>query len=298
MDAKNVENIPLQNTSKVIQPALDNLSALHQIWVKFVSCTGDYICTPHNIEQCNFCRLIRSHPVGYRRCRETAVRCVYLDPCCYHLFPCHAGLLVLAVPLRAEHGPLGALATGEIRTSSGCDDAGQVLERVRDLHLDEELLLHYYERIPVKQHDEIIMLGEAIYTLGNINSLQIAITRNDRPPVSRRPVRAAVNYILQNYNRPLTMDDVARQVNLSPAYFSLLFKQELQQTFTEFLREARMTRAKELLRDGDLAVSEIARLVGYEDANYFSRVFKKRMGVSPLDYRRAIFLRSTDTSSG
>jgi YesN/AraC family two-component response regulator len=99
----------------------------------------------------------------------------------------------------------------------------------------------------------------------------------------------AVDYILQQYMRPLTLDELARQAHLSPAYFSCLFSRKKRQTFTEFLTSTRLNKAKELLASGTKSpISDIARWVGYEDANYFSQVFKKNVGMSPTSYRKRI----------
>lgn len=104
---------------------------------------------------------------------------------------------------------------------------------------------------------------------------------------SQQFVKSAVNYVLKNYVKPLTLEEVAQQVHLSPAYFSYLFSREQGQTFTEFLIATRLEEAKELLKtDPALSISDIAGQVGYEDANYFSRVFKKKTGNTPARYRK------------
>lgn len=162
-----IENTPFQQNLDIIQPVLEGLSIFNESWIKYVSCSGAYISTPINKQQSNFCRLIRNHPVGYQRCRETARKCVYLDPKKHHLFPCHAGLYVLAVPLQGEQGHLGALATGEIRIDTGVQDTRQVLQKVGDLNLDRERLLAYYEEIPVKRRKKVLLLGETLYAISN-----------------------------------------------------------------------------------------------------------------------------------
>ncbi|HHW40776.1 MAG TPA: response regulator [Syntrophomonadaceae bacterium] len=103
----------------------------------------------------------------------------------------------------------------------------------------------------------------------------------------RQFVKSAAAYILQNYMKPLTLEEVARQVHLSPAYFSYLFRREQGRTFTDYLTATRLDKAKELLRtDPSLSISEVAGQVGYEDANYFSRLFKKKTGLTPARYRK------------
>jgi len=110
------------------------------------------------------------------------------------------------------------------------------------------------------------------------------------PPIHlshiQRILKTTVEYILENFAKPLTLEAIAQQVHLSPAYFSSLFKREQGQTLTEFLTQVRLEKAKELLRGNpSLSIYEISKQVGYEDANYFSRIFKKKMGISPIAYR-------------
>lgn len=92
-------------------------------------------------------------------------------------------------------------------------------------------------------------------------------------------------YIQDNYSRDISLDDVARYLNLSPYYFSKLFKAETGITFMDYLTDLRMARAQELLKDESLSIKEVCAEVGYSDPNYFSRSFKKNVGVTPTVYR-------------
>lgn len=92
-------------------------------------------------------------------------------------------------------------------------------------------------------------------------------------------------YITENYDKDISLDDVSRYLNLSPYYFSKLFKSETGTTFVEYLTNLRMERAQELLKDETLSIKEICASVGYADPNYFSRTFKKNVGVTPTVYR-------------
>ena len=79
---------------------------------------------------------------------------------------------------------------------------------------------------------------------------------------------------------------MARKVYISPYYLSHLFREELNITFLEYLTMVRMEEAKKLLKDTSLSIVAIASQVGYEDASYFSKVFKKYVGISPAQYRK------------
>lgn len=98
-------------------------------------------------------------------------------------------------------------------------------------------------------------------------------------------VRKAQNYIQENYQKDLSLDEVSRQLDLSPYYFSKLFKEETGSNFVEYVTNLRIARAKELLAGDGCSMKEICAEVGYSDPNYFSRIFKKNVGVTPTEYR-------------
>lgn len=101
-----------------------------------------------------------------------------------------------------------------------------------------------------------------------------------------KPITEAKKYIQDNYLRELKLEDVSSAVGFNAAYFSTLFRKETGQTFTNYLTDLRIRKAKELLCEKDVSVSDVAELVGYKDLKYFSRLFKKVTGISPSDYKK------------
>ena len=80
------------------------------------------------------------------------------------------------------------------------------------------------------------------------------------------------------------LDDVSSQVNISPYYFSKIFKEETGENFIEYLTRVRIDKAKELLVDANVSVKEAGIQSGYSDPNYFSRIFKMQMDMTPSEY--------------
>ena len=101
------------------------------------------------------------------------------------------------------------------------------------------------------------------------------------------------DYIQAHYMEDLSMQELARQMNYSEAYFCKLFKQCFGQNFTSYLTEYRVETAKKMLGQPTVNVKEIGRAVGYCDANYFAKVFKRITGQSPTDYRTELLLKKT-----
>lgn len=98
-------------------------------------------------------------------------------------------------------------------------------------------------------------------------------------------------YIRENYMYDLSMQDVARMMNYSEAYFCKLFKQCFNRNFTSYLTEYRVEEAKKMLAQPTVNVKDIGKAVGYSDSNYFAKVFKRITGQSPTEYRLDIFQR-------
>lgn len=93
-------------------------------------------------------------------------------------------------------------------------------------------------------------------------------------------------YLEDNYMFDLSLDSVGEILHISPAYLSAQFKKYQKMNFLDCLTELRINAAKELLTDPFRSSAEVASMVGYEDASYFARAFKKRTGMTPTQYRR------------
>ena len=92
-------------------------------------------------------------------------------------------------------------------------------------------------------------------------------------------------YIRNNYMKEISMQDAARMMNYSDAYFCKLFKQCFDQNFTSYLTGFRVNEAKKLLKDRSISVKDVSMQVGYYDSNYFAKVFKRMTGMIPSEYR-------------
>ena len=94
----------------------------------------------------------------------------------------------------------------------------------------------------------------------------------------------------RHYDEDLSLKDLANLFFITPTYLSKWFKDKTGATITQFVENLRMERARELLEYTSLSVGEIGRRVGYEDSNYFSRVFKKIYGIPPIKWPRICLL--------
>lgn len=97
----------------------------------------------------------------------------------------------------------------------------------------------------------------------------------------------AIQYINAHYFEDLNLDILAQNVFVSSYYLSHLFRREMGVTFSDYLTKVRVSRAKELLMEGR-SVEDVSECVGYRDGNYFIKIFKKYVGVTPSKYRKSV----------
>jgi AraC-like DNA-binding protein len=100
-----------------------------------------------------------------------------------------------------------------------------------------------------------------------------------------KQLRLARLILDRNYDAPITVEDLSREVALSPYYLIRAFRHVYKQTPHQYLVGLRIARAKELLRNSDLSITEICVVVGFESLGSFSTLFRKVAGISPSAYR-------------
>jgi two-component system response regulator YesN len=147
-----------------------------------------------------------------------------------------------------------------------------------------ELSLHYGRMI--KRCDTVSELQEILEWI--MNDL-LSIRRE--PSFRDSVIERAKTYILQNYsNEHLGLNEIARAMRLSPPYLARLFKKVVGMSVGRYIREVRVSRAKELLETTNLSIIEVALEVGYSDHSHFTKIFRKETGLSPSEYRKKAIL--------
>lgn len=100
-------------------------------------------------------------------------------------------------------------------------------------------------------------------------------------------IKKVCEYIEENMEHDISLENAADFAGLSSFYLSKLFREEKNETFINFLSNKRLEKSRMLLEETELSIKEIAAETGYNDQNYFSRIFKNKYGVSPKDYRKS-----------
>lgn len=136
---------------------------------------------------------------------------------------------------------------------------------------------------------------ERNYTMGNfiyisqVLSLILAEVyfreKTDDSSVQDRHVTVVIRYMYRNLHKTLTLQDISDEVQLSRSYLNAIFKAQTGKSPVEFFIHLKMKEACKLLKAGECYIYEVSEQLGYEDPYYFSRIFKKVVGVSPRDYQ-------------
>ncbi|WP_424768397.1 response regulator transcription factor [Paenibacillus sp. sgz302251] len=171
-------------------------------------------------------------------------------------------------------------------TESGRDIIRGILNYLSEVHDSlRGLKSDYSGEIPMK-------LWETLEECSTIQDYQrvlsdhlISVSRKLFTPKINAIIERALEKISASYMEDITLSRIAEEISIHPVWLSQLFKKETGKTFTEYLADFRINRAKTLLRDTSMKVYEISTAVGYNDLQYFGTLFKKKTGETPKEFR-------------
>jgi AraC-like DNA-binding protein/ligand-binding sensor protein len=204
---------------------------------------------------------------------------------------CFAGLTDTAVPVQLGDKVIGFLQTGQVALKNPSKGnfqriASQLLEWGSTVDLSRLEEAYFQSRVlTAPQYQAMVRLLEIFASHLTTISNQIAVQEaNAELPIIHR----AKDYIEKHTADPISLSEVAQALNVSTFYFCKLFKKATGLNFTEYLSRVRIEKAKNLLLNPNLRISEIAYEVGFQSLTHFNRVFLRIVGRSPSAYRDAL----------
>jgi AraC-like DNA-binding protein len=204
---------------------------------------------------------------------------------------CPAGLSDTVVPVRLGERLIGFLQTGQVfRKAPTPQQFERTVKLLQKWGIKTEraaLKEAYFATrvVPASQHEAVIKLLSIFAQHLSMLSNQVLVQHeNAEPPLITR----AKAYIQEHQGDNLRLGQIAKAVNSSPFYFCKQFKKATGLNFTDYLSRIRIERAKNLLLNPNLRVSEIAFEVGFQSLTHFNRVFKHTAGQSPTRYREQV----------
>lgn len=170
-------------------------------------------------------------------------------------------------------------------------DIQEILKQVKILIHDLIHQLHAYVQIDIdetslpkfvlKEEDKYQNLEVSLHYV--LHALFQPISK-ERYQESSALAKQAIAYIQQNFRKPISLNDLAKHLSVTPFYVSKIIKSSFGKNFTDVVAEVRIEEAKHLLKD-DYRVKEIAYMVGFQSQSYFAKMFKKMVGVTPSEYQ-------------
>lgn len=233
---------------------------------------------------CEFCSLMKSN-------RNTRRKCAYADKRSFnkcresgrlYIYKCHAGLVEAVMPLYENEKNIGYLMLGQISDNKNNNTLIEKITYWQEKYgFDTETLNTSIQSITYKSTEEIYAAAKIMEAC----TCYIAFKELIEPEESRT-FKAAKAYIDKNLSADLDIADICEELSLGRTKLYDIFKREANTGVSEYINRRRLHKAKSLLKTTDMSIPEIASAVGFNDYNYFSRVYKKRYGKAPKFYRK------------
>ena len=175
------------------------------------------------------------------------------------------------------------------------NDVNVIAKKLQEL---AKMILKISEELGVNDGNELVVQTEKLkikYLLYNnkhdaynevVKMIDILFDKvNVKGKISDDGMKVVVDYIERSIKKGISLEDVANHVNISTYYLSKIFKKEMGVNFITYITDRKMELAKEMLATTDVPVLNIALDLAYNEANYFSKAFKKKTGYTPSEYR-------------
>lgn len=237
-----------------------------------------------------FCEMVGNHPEGCSSCMKAQTRLHHnaarkLAP---QQIDCFFGLSEVAVPVVAGSRHIATLVSGQFLRREPTERDFSLIASALDITAGSQWQTRAHEAyfdttvISASKFQSIIQLLALLgqYLANYADRQAIACSENEPPAVA-----SAKAFIQAHMDEPITLDRVVRHVHVSRFYFCKLFKKATGLTLTEYVARVRLEKAKSLLMDPELRVSEIVFVAGFGSIPQFNSVFKQVVGMSPSAYR-------------
>lgn len=236
-----------------------------------------------NIHDNSYCIYIKTFPEAQKHCIERQYK--VLEKCKEGSFcgTCYAGVREYIYPILRLEKTIGFICVSGYK----CQNCESYMQETADrFSIPSKNLKETYNSLKdeMPEKTEIDTLLQPLCQM-----LELAYMKSENEYTEdEHLLEQVLRYIKKNHTLDLTLEDICRQFSCSRSHISHSFKKYTGQNFREYLTVIRLEDAKSLLQYSRLTVTEIAFSVGFGDSNYFSNVFRKYVGMSPLAYRKSV----------
>ena len=234
-----------------------------------------------NIHENPYCIYVKTFSKAFEHCVKRQKRVI--DKCKSGSFcgTCYAGVQEYVYPIYNSNLLVGFISVSGYRNPSynsyidKCSESFDIPAKVL-----RKTILSLKNDMPDKSYIDTLVIPL-------VRMLELAYTKLSDIKQPDNLISEIIKYVNRHYQENITLEQISKAFARSRSSISHTFKGETGQTFREYLISVRLRSAKSLLLYSNLSVTEIAFSVGFNDSNYFSNVFKKYMGISPIKYRNA-----------
>ena len=227
-----------------------------------------------------YCKYIQETQIGKNACRMSEIsllqKCRETKKMQMHI--CHAGLVDIAVPIIYEDEIIGYIIFGQLKTES---DFLKVKNYLSDFIPNIEKMSEYYAEISYYNSDRIKSVSSIATLL-----VKYILLENMLKPKLDENIQKVINYIEENLNSDLSVKSISKNVNISKSVLYKKFHSHFSCTPAYFINIKRVEKSTEYLLKTDMSIEEISQKLGFASASYYSRIFKKIKGVSPLKFKK------------
>lgn len=263
-----------------IQKLFDNFAACFDVSILFYSADGRIMKRGLNRSNCEYCQLVQDKLFDRQKCvsldDEKCKQCTSQRSMV--AYKCHAGLHEAVAPIFIENKLAGYTMLGQFRSSGRIPTA--ILKSAREKGLEKQIRAAYRKLPHYPQEKVSNMLGLFSMLINHITSMEIVGFRHNWL------LGQSLAYIERNMANPIRLSELAEDIGRSCSCISHAFKQYMSKSFTEFVIEAKLSRAEEYFRlKPEWTIGRVATELGYSDPLYFSRLYKKYRHITPKQFQ-------------
>jgi len=265
-----------------INAALEDFYKATDINMNLLKADFSFVGGRSHRENNRYCEAIQHTTKGKKECKFSDIR--LLEKCRETKKPqmhiCPAGLIDAAAPIFYNDVIIGYIIFGEMKANT---PFSAFEKYISDLGLDAQKMEKYY-------NDIAAFNSEKIQSVSNIAGMlaKHLLLENMLKPDFDENMQKAVAFINENLCEDLSIRNISKNINVSKSVLYKRFHACFNCTVSEYINTRRVEKSIELLTRTDLSIEEISQKVGFASASYFSKIFKKEKGVSPLNYKKKV----------
>ncbi len=232
----------------------------------------------------SFCKALRRDERALKKCKE----CDY-NACMVakktkssYIYKCHAGLTEVVTPIMVDEKIVGYIMLGQILQVKSYEESWKSIENyICDYDLDVEQIKSLYFKKRNYSHNKIMSASKIMEACSVYSLLSKMIVFNEDSTVKK-----VDDYIKNNISKELDIDKICHDLQISRAKLYSMSERTYGMGIAEYIRKKRIDTAQRMLVKSDERIGEVAEKCGFYDYNYFTKVFKRYVGLTPRDYRK------------